>query len=344
MNLTNERVIITYKNFPMSHHVSHIGLGVSALNTAKVLRQSNINADVWAIMGAASLAERIKQATLNGQRPTHVTIAAPWIPTLDLQMLVFANTDIKFVVTCHSNVGFLQADPMGVKLFRDCLALERGSLNFSAAGNSKKFCNWVIDSYGSQCLYLPNLYHLDRGFPTSRPIYSCGTLRIGAFGAIRPLKNLMTAGGAILEVANDLHEDVEMHINVGRIDGGGVVLRSLDEMFRGIPRIKLVKHEWMQWPEFRRLIRSMNLILQISYTESFNMVTADAAAESIPCVVSDAVDWAPNSWKVETDDALLVSRKIKYILGDRNAGFDGFVALQKHNEEGLRAWKEWLAS
>ena len=35
-----------------------------------------------------------------------------------------------------------------------------------------------------------------------RERYSGGTLRIGAFGATRALKNLMTAAGAALEIAN----------------------------------------------------------------------------------------------------------------------------------------------
>jgi hypothetical protein len=309
-----------------------------------VLRQNNINADVWAIMGAKGLQEQIDIATKNGVRPTHVTIAAPWIPTLELQMLVFRNTDIKFVVTCHSNVGFLQADPKGVELFRDALSLEKGSLNFHAAGNSQRFCRWIRDSYGSPCTYLPNLYHLERDFPVSRPLYDGGVLRVGVFGAIRPLKNLMTAGGALLEVANNMHCPVEMHVSTGRIEGGGTVLRSLEAMLKGVPGISLVAAGWLQWPQFRRLIRSMHLLLQPSYTESFNMVTADGASESIASVVSDAIDWAPNDWKTEVDDALAIAKRVKHLLKDRDAGFDGFFALKKHNEEGVRAWRGFLGA
>lgn len=344
MILNKERVIITYKNFPAAHNVSHIGLGVSALNTAKVLRANNVNADVWSTLGTIDLAEKIKEATFFGNRPSHVIISAPWIPTLDLQMLVFNHSDIRFVVTCHSNVGFLQADPQGVKLFRDALNLEKGSLNFNAAGNSKRFCNWINDSYGSACTFLPNLYHLERDFPVSRPLYNGGVLRIGVFGAIRPLKNIMTAGGAILEIANNLHCDTEMHINGSRVEGGGTVLRSLEEMFRGIPGVRLVINGWLQWPEFRRLVRSMHLLIQASYTESFNMVTADGAAESIPSVVSDAIDWAPKDWKAEVDDAIRMAKTAKHLLGDRDAGFDGFMALKKFNEDGVRVWKEYLAT
>lgn len=336
------RIIITYKNFPMSHNVSHIGLGVSALNTAKVLRQHHINADVWAIMGAKTLTERIKIDTENKNRPTHVVIAAPWIPTLELQMLVFANSDIQFVVTCHSNVGFLQGDPRGVELFRDALNLEQGSLNFQAAGNSKRFVQWVKDSYGRPCTYLPNLYFMERDFPVSRPLWDGGLLKIGTFGAIRPLKNLMSAGGAVLEIANNLHCEVEFHISAGRIEGAHTVLRSLAAMLKDVPGVKLVCDNWQQWPQFRRIVRSMHLLIQASYTESFNMVTADGAVESIPSVVSGAIDWAPKDWQANVDDSLDIARRGRHLLKDRDAGFDGFFALKKHNDEGVGAWKEWI--
>lgn len=337
------RVIITYKNFPVAHNVSHIGLGVSALNTAKVLRANQVNADVWAILGARDIQTKIDADSKNGNRPSHVVISAPFIPTLDLQNLVFSNSDIQFALTCHSNVGFLNGDPHGLQLFRDALNLEKGSLNFCAAGNSKRFCNWILDAYGNPCTYLPNLYFLERNFPVSRPLFNGGILRIGVFGAIRPLKNLMTAGASILEIANNLHVDTEMHVSAGRVEGGGTVLQSLEAMFKNVPGVKLVFNSWQQWPVFRRTIRSMHLLMQISYTESFNMVTADGAAESIPSVVSEAIDWAPKDWKVDVDDAIRVARKGKHLIGDRDAGGDGFMALKQFDEDGVRAWKNYLA-
>jgi glycosyltransferase involved in cell wall biosynthesis len=41
----------------------------------------------------------------------------------------------------------------------------------------------------------------------------------------------------------------------------------------------------------------MNVLINCSYTESFNMVTADGIAEGIPSVVSDAICWAPAYWR-----------------------------------------------
>src|SRR5271165_1199972 len=101
------KVAIAYKNFAASRNISHIGLGVAAINTAKSLRRAGIQAQVWPLVNAAHVRTR-----LAGDRDvTHVVISAPWIPSLDLQGLTIDYPEVQFVVSCHSNVGFLQADP-----------------------------------------------------------------------------------------------------------------------------------------------------------------------------------------------------------------------------------------
>lgn len=337
---SQRRVVLTYKNFPVAHHVSHIGLGVSALNTAKVLRANGVYADVWPILGAKELAARIAQAN---PQPSHIVIGAPWIPTLDLQaFLVFRFPHIQFSVVCHSGIAFLSADPGAIKNFREDLDLEQGALNFSAAANSRRFCQFVRDSYARPCTYLPNLYFLETPNPAFRRPWSGGTIRIASFGAVRPLKNHTGAASAALEISERLHTDVEFHINVGRIEGGYTVVRAIEAMLVNVPNVTLVKDDWYQWPRFRHIVRSMHLMIQPSFTETFNMVTADGASESIPSVVSEAIEWAPRDWKADADEPLDIARIGRRLLLDPDAGPDGFRALQSHNASGLVAWKEWL--
>jgi hypothetical protein len=334
------RIVLAYKNMPVAHNVSHIGLGVSALNTAKVLRANGYYTDVWPILGAKQLAERIEATN---PKPSHVVLGAPWIKALDLQaFLVFRYPQIQFAVTCHSNVGFLSADPQAITNFRDDLNLEQGALNFYAAGNSRRFCHFIENSYGRPCTYLPNLYFLGDVRPQSRRGWSGGTLRIGSFGAVRPLKNHISAAAAALELADKLHTDVEFHLSVGRVEGGYTVVRAIDAMLNGSPSVKLIKDDWYQWPNFRRIVTAMHLLLQPSFTETFNMVTADGASESIPSVVSDAIEWAPDHWKADCDDPLSIARIGRQLIYDQQAGADGFRALEKHDEQGLKAWKEWI--
>lgn len=338
---SERRVILTYKNFPVAHHVSHIGLGVSALNTAKVLRANGVYADVWPILNAKDLAARIAAAS---PQPSHVVIGAPWIPTLDLQAyLVFRFPHIKFAVVCHSNVAFLSADSQAITNFREDLDLEQGSMNFFAAANSRRMCEFVTRGYGRPCLYLPNLYYLESQSGTSRRLWSGGTVRVGSFGAVRPLKNHTSAASAAIILSEHLRTDVEFHISVGRIEGGYHVVRAIEALLKNSPLVKLVKDDWYQWPRFRSITRSMHLLMQPSFTETFNMVTADGASESIPSVTSRAIEWTPGDWKAEVDEPANIAKVARHLLFDQDAGMDGFNSLVAYNRVGVGQWLEWVA-
>jgi hypothetical protein len=331
------RVLLAYKNFAANRNISHIGLGVAAMNTAKVLRQHGFAVDVLPIVNAAELETRLNADV------SHVVVSAPWIHTSDWQRIVQLHSDVQFAVNCHSNVGFLQADANGVKLVREAMEVERGSWNFHVAGNSVKFCRWVTDTYRTPCQFLPNLYYLEPVPLPRRPLCVGSHLRIGAFGATRPLKNFMSAAGAAVEVAAQMHAELELWVSAGRTEGGGGILEAVRSMIGGLPNIRLVESGWQSWPRFRVTVRHMHLLMQPSYTESFNMVTADGIAEGVPSVVSEAIDWAPDHWKAPCDDVQQMARVARYLLADPHAPEDGLLALQRHNREGLDAWKDFLA-
>ena len=332
-------VVLAYKNFAANRNISHIGLGVAAINTAKVLRREGIKTDVWPILSSGDL-----RARLSASPAQHVMVSAPWIPTLELQALANDFTDTQFAVNCHSNVGFLQADRNGVRLIREVMELELGTPNVHLAGNSRRFCQWVRSAFGSPCTYLPNLYWLN-GYAARQMPFTGGTLRIGVFGATRPLKNLMSAAGAALEIARHLRAPLELWLSGGRAEGGGeTVLAAVKEMLNGLPGVSLVTNGWQSWPNFRKTIAHMHLLLQPSYTESFNMVTADGVAEGVPSVVSEAIDWAPGDWKANVDDVMEIARVGRRLLRDGRAADEGFAALQVYIAEGVSAYREYFST
>lgn len=339
METKNVHLVLCYKNFASMAGISHIGLGVAALNVAKVLTRHGIKAEVFAILNSAALdAKLVSDPTI-----THVEIAAPWIPTRELQMLTFKYPNVQFAVNCHSNVGFLQADTNGVKLMRECIDLELGSLNFNIAGNSSKFIRWVRGAYQAPCTYLPNMYYLDYAVNPNKPVYSGGILRIGAFGATRPQKNLMSAAGAALQLHEELKVDTEFWVSGGRLEGGGqTILNSVNAMVQNIPGFTLKENGWANWPQFRDVVRKMHLLIQGSYTESFNMVTADGISEGVPSVVSDALDWCPDYWKAHSDDVPDMTRVGRQLIFDPQAPYDGMVHLEDHNKSAFSAWCDWL--
>ncbi len=333
-------VVLVYKNFAANRNISHIGLGVAAINTAKVLRHEGIKAHVWPILSADDLRRK-----LTADPCKNVIISAPWIPSSELQQLATDFEDTQFAVNCHSNVGFLQADRNGVRLVREVMELELGTSNIRLAANSQRFCHWVRSAFGSPCEYLPNLYWLNGHHPVHQMPWVGGTLRIGVFGAIRPLKNMMSSAGAALEIARHLRVPLELWLSGGRAEGGGeAVLGAVEEMLNGLPGVNLVLKDWQSWPSFRRTVAHMNLLLQPSYTESFNMVTADGVAEGVPSVVSSAIDWAPEDWKANVDDVMDIARTGRRLLLDARSAAEGHAALKCYVHSGVHAYRQYLAT
>lgn len=330
---------LCYKNFAANANISHIGLGVSALNTSKVLKRHGISVRAFAINCITDLDSFLRK----NPETTHVVISAAWLPVLDLGQLVIRYPAIEFAVNIHSNVGFLQADSNGVMLLSQYVHLQKELLNFRVSGNDQEFVDWLQAAYSTPALFLPNLYALDASVPQNRPLYNGGVLRIGAFGACRPLKNFMTAAGAAIVIAKQLRVPVEFWMNGGRPDGGGSIERAIRALIGSQRGITLRILNWSAWPEFLDLIETLHLMIQVSYTESFNMVTADGISRGVPSVVSQAIDWVPERWVAHSDRPLDVAQVGRSLITDPHAAADGVMALERHNSNGVHAWEDFMA-
>lgn len=329
---------LCYKNFAANANISHIGLGVSALNTAKVLKRHGVSVAAFAVNSIIDLDNYLR----THPETTHVVIAAAWLPVLDLGKLVIRYPGVEFAVNIHSNVGFLQADSNGVDLLGAYIHLQKELLNFRISGNCEQFVDWLTAAYSVESLLLPNLYNLDSTCRMARPLYNGGTLRVGMFGACRPLKNFLTATAAAIAISKELRVPVELWMNGGRPDGGGSIERAIRNLIGHHHSVTLHILNWAAWPNFLDILGSLHLMIQVSYTESFNMVTADGIAKGVPSVVSDAIDWVPTRWIAKSDDALDVARCGRSLIFDPCAISDAIASLEKHNQHGFYEWTEFL--
>ena len=338
------RVALVYRDFE-GDGVSHVGLGVSAQYTAKTLQHHGIWAEVWPTRSAKALADRLRHARTTADaggdvRPTHVILAAPWIVTPDVASLAAQFPDVVFVVVSHSSVGFLSADPHAIRLLRETADLQLSSHNVCVGGNSQKFTQWATVAWGIDAVWLPNLYCLAETFPQHDPHWDGGALRIGMFGANRPLKNFLSGAAGAVELARRLRVPVELLLSSGRNEGGNY--RALQEMTEHIANLRVMETGWLPWAEFRRLLRTIHLVLQPSYTETFNVVTADAIAEGVPVVATDAIDWVPSWWQAKADQPLDIARVAERLLRDPRAARDGRQALELYVQRGVVAWSQFL--
>ncbi len=343
MRLEDVRLGLFWKDFAYwCAGASCVGLTVAGSATAKVLSEYGVDVSVFPVKDNMDVVHAIDGYNESHDEPlTHVVISAPWLTLHDLKALVENFEDTQFVILCHSNVGFLQADPGGVELLRDYKTLSRTHPNLKVGGNSKKFVKWFDEVYGADIIWLPNLYPIHKVPVRGR---DNSVLKIGAFGVVRPEKNFMTAAGAALAIQRYYGIPVELHMSEGGESDHGMVIPAIEQMCDGIPNFKLILHKWCFWDKFIEIIRSMDIMLQPSFTESFNMITADGISVGVPSVVSPVITWAPDSWKADPDDALDIAEKAIDILSDTiglNANL-GMDALAKHDKIGLVQWFRYL--
>jgi hypothetical protein len=145
---------------------------------------------------------------------------------------------------------------------------------------------WARD----KVIFLPNFYPVT---PSERTGKECSEfLDISCFGAIRPLKNTTLQAVAALQFADSLQKRLRFHINASRLENQGEpVLKSLRSLFSHVKQHQLVEHGWMNHREFKELCGTMDFGLQVSYTETFNIVTADLVDQNVPVIVSPEIDW-----------------------------------------------------
>jgi hypothetical protein len=89
----------------------------------------------------------------------------------------------------------------------------------------------------------------------------------------------------------------------------------------------------------------MDIGMQVSFSESFNIITADFVYGGVPIVVSDDVDWMPQHTRVSPNSALIMAKKM-YQLWQVRSGMsarDNMIALDNYNYNATEKWERFLS-
>lgn len=333
------KVLILFKNPKTdSPTACHQGLGVTSTHLTMALRELKITTDCFPISNGEYLWTKLNS---DWSTYTHIVLCAPFIDAIFLSKLFNNFHTKKFTVVYHSNLGFLSQDRFAVHSLGLYLDLENIYNNFHVASNSQILSDSIKVASGKNLIYLPNLFHLPS--IVNRTQHKLGTsLNIGLFGAARVLKNWLTAGVASMIIANSLNVNVNLHISTSRDEGAANTRENLNDLINLNPKVKIIEIPWLDHDDFVRHLYGMDLLLQPSFTETFNNVTAEGASCGIPSVVSNAITWVPDYWKAEADNALSIAKVGISLLKNKNAGKDGWKALNKYNKNASQVWLKWL--
>lgn len=222
-------------------------------------------------------------------QPTHVIIEALWVVPSKFEILQKLHPNVNWIVRLHSELPFIAGEGIAMEWIYDYTKYK----NVTIACNSKRIADQIEYLIEKPVAYLPNYYDVAANMTDSIHIIEKdpNIIDIGCFGAIRPLKNQFTQAIAAMEFATKIGKKLRFHINGTRIEGkGDANLKNIRNLFaKGIHGHELIEHEWMEHKTFVSLLGQMDILLQVSFTETYNIVAADAISQDVSVVSSDEI-------------------------------------------------------
>lgn len=280
---------------------------------------------------------------------THVIIEAFWVVPEKFAELYRVCPNVKFIVRNHSESPFLAQEGIGFDWSLRYMDYPNVSISCNAPRmlNETRFLvsqykqDWREDEITSRVPYLPNYYPIPaRKLIQSKP--DSEFVDIGCFGAIRPLKNHMIQAIAALKFADRIGKRLRFHINGGRIEMNGLpVLHNLAKLFDKYPQHELISHPWQEHGDFKELIKTMDLVSQVSFSETFNIVAADAVTVGVPVVTSNEIPWSSKIFHANPVDSNDVTNAFHraYVLHRKLPAFNPSLdLLKKHNRMVVKEW------
>jgi hypothetical protein len=275
-------------------------------------------------------------------QPTHVLIEALWVVPSKFDTLIKLHPKVKWIVRLHSQVPFLGTEGVAFEWLRGYHELTKKHKTFSIASNNSRFVEDIRGSLGYDLQYLPNIY---LGEKMKKKFIEDDSVHIGCFGAIRPFKNHLEQALGAMNFANRVGKRLHFHINASRFENvGDAILKNLRSMFDGSP-YHLVEHDWVTHEQFLDLVRQMDLGLQVSFTETFNIVAADFVVNNIPVVGSPEIDWLFAAYQANPTDSFDISDRLLFAWKMRKFNFQYFnqYGLDKFNYQAIKVWQSYLS-
>lgn len=295
-------------------------------------------------------------------RPTHVVIEAFWVVPEKFVILKKLHPNVVWIVRNHSKSDFLSHEGGKVNW-----AIEYVRNNVYLACNSpeavRDFRQIAQQSNvdPNLVIYLPNAYTAPTpkrlictmlwtflraiGIYGRRPRLKVpGQISVGCYGAIRPLKNHQNQAIAAMGFADMLGVKLKFHVNSTRVEGNAnSLLQALRKLFESSPH-ELVEDPWMDTPDFIAALGRLDMLTQVSLSETFNIVAADAVTAGIPVLGSAEIPWLPDETtsRPYTESILHNLRKVWRRSGNGYLHSEQVWLLSAYNRRAVTVWMDYL--
>ena len=339
--MKQEKKVLFILKKRQSSHTGYASVSSGLLNSARfvsdMLNKNGIESNLVEVKDNNCIDREVTK-----YRPTHVIIEALWVVPSKFEVLTKLHPNVQWIIRLHSDISFLANEGIAMEWIYEYLKYD--NVKISANDWETNFNFELLTN--KQFVYLPNYYPVGF-FNTNQPkTFFRKVLNVGCFGAVRPLKNQLIQAVAAIDFADTYKKKLRFHINTQRIEGRGEpVLKNLRELFKNNPRHELIEHGWLSHGEFIDLVQRMDIGLQVSFSETFNIVSADFVNNNIPVVTSNEVDWVnpvfyANPSKVES----IVSRMKRALFSSYfKLNFLNKLSLWYYSLKSEKVWTKYFS-
>jgi len=268
------------------------GLFNSATFVVNFLKDKGYNAKLEPVKDSNAIDKVVTEFN-----PQVVVIEALWVPPAKFQELVNIprHKNRRWIVRIHSKAPFLANEGLATRWISDYTTISNPKIQI--APNTIELTEQLHGAFPEgEFVFLPNIYHPEK-FKAKKKKKDPDWIDVGCFGAIRPMKNNYQQALAAIEFSERMGKRLRFHINSSRLEqSGDNVLKNLKALFEHSPH-QLVEHRWYKHKEFLEAASKMDIGMQVSFSESFNIVTADFVTAGVPIVASDDIEWMPGFLK-----------------------------------------------
>ena len=315
------------------YSTTNSGLYNSAVFVDKMLVENNIKSNLVEVVDNNDIDKYVKK-----YNPQHVIIEAIWVIPEKFEILQKLHPNVKWIIRLHSELPFLANEGNAINWLKKYSKYD----NVFITSNSKTFIKSFEPIINQKIVYLPNYYEITKNivqYENKENFHK--VLDVGLFGAIRPMKNSLTQAVGAIIYADRTHCILHLHINIERIEQKGEgALKNIRDLFKDTKH-KLIEHKWLKHSEFIKLVSKMDLGLQVSLSETYNIVSADFVNQLIPVVTSNQVKFVNNLNIVnDINDANEISNVIEFSLKNKEVLTESNKFLLFNNSDASK--KQWL--
>lgn len=347
----NKRILIIVKRreqqYCYHHDDEHIDPPSNSTTVSSGLKNSaSFVVDMLNNLGhTAELVEVVDNNCIDKEvtkfKPDIVIIEALWVVPTKFDVLKNLHPNVKWIVRLHSDIPFIANEGIAMEWIFGYV-----QRNVYVGVNSSRInceLKQLVKDKSSLILYLPNFYPLLNKPVYPKPRRNPNIIDIGCFGAIRPMKNQLLQAVAAIIFANDKGLKLRFHINGSRCETkGDNVLKNLRALFDNSLQHELVEHNWLDHEEFLKLMATMDISMQCSLSETFNIVSCDAVSQNVPIVVSPEISWASDICIAKATDSEDIVNTLKMVWSLRRLVVHklNYFNLKSFDNESIEIWKQ----